>query len=126
MKARSTRQKDAILDAVVTASRSLSPDEILSEARNRVPALEIATVYRGIKRLLVESRVRVVSLPGESDRYETAESVHHHHFQCTVCRRVFDIAGCPGDLRGLAPRGFSVESHDVTLYGRCAECRLAA
>jgi Fur family ferric uptake transcriptional regulator len=32
------------------------------------------------------------------------------------------VPGCPGDLHRLAPRGFTVEQHDVTLYGRCRDC----
>jgi Fur family transcriptional regulator, ferric uptake regulator len=32
------------------------------------------------------------------------------------------MPGCPGDLRRLAPRGFRVEGHEVTLYGRCSDC----
>jgi Fur family ferric uptake transcriptional regulator len=35
---------------------------------------------------------------------------------------VFEIHGCPGDLRELTPEGFRLESHDVTLYGQCAQC----
>jgi Fur family ferric uptake transcriptional regulator len=33
----------------------------------------------------------------------------------------YDVPGCPGDLRRLAQRGFTVEDHDVTLYGRCRD-----
>ena len=123
---RSTRQRDAIRHVVEAAARPLSPTEILTAAQRSVPALGIATVYRAIKQLVADGIIRSVSLPGESDRYEIAESAHHHHFQCMACRRVYDIAGCPGSLKRLAPRGFSVEHHDVTLYGRCAECRRAA
>jgi Fur family ferric uptake transcriptional regulator len=35
---------------------------------------------------------------------------------------VFDVHACPGDLSRLAPPGFTVEDHDLTLYGRCREC----
>jgi hypothetical protein len=38
-----------------------------------------------------------------------------------TCRQVYDVPGCPGDLRRLAPRGFTVEHHDVTLCGRCRD-----
>jgi len=87
-----------------------------------VNALGIATVYRTLKLLVAEGAVEVITLPGESPRYEMAASLHHHHFQCNACRRVFDVPGCPGDFHLLAPRGFSVERHDVTLYGRCPGC----
>ena len=82
----------------------------------------MATVYRNLKRLVTEGSLRVITLPGEIPRYEMGETAHHHHFQCTTCRRVYDVPGCPGDLRRLAPRGFTVEHHDVTLYGRCSDC----
>ena len=119
---RTTRQRDAIKWAIQRARRPLSPREVLDEARSRVRALGIATVYRNLKLLVAEGAIQVITLPGESPRFEMREAAHHHHFQCTACRRVYDVPGCPGSLRGLAPRGFTVEHHDVTLYGRCSDC----
>ncbi len=119
---RATRQRDAIRAALDAARRPLSPHEILRDARASVDRIGLATVYRNVKRLVAEGAVRLVTLPGDAPRYEITEAGHHHHFQCTRCRRVFDVPGCPGDLRRLAPRGFTVEHHDVTLYGRCASC----
>lgn len=119
---RATRQRDAIKAAIGAARRPLSPQEVLEGARAIVRALGIATVYRNLKLLVAEGTVQVITLPGESPRYEMREAAHHHHFQCTTCRRVYDVPGCPGDLRRLAPRGFTVEHHDVTLYGRCSDC----
>jgi Fur family transcriptional regulator, ferric uptake regulator len=119
---RTTRQRDAIKSVIHSAKRPLSPGEVLEGARSVVPALGMATVYRNLKLLVAEGAVQVITLPGESPRYEVRESAHHHHFQCTTCRRVYDVPGCPGDLRRLAPRGFRVDHHDVTLYGRCSDC----
>jgi Fur family transcriptional regulator, ferric uptake regulator len=119
---RSTRQRQAILAAIEAGQRPLAPTEVLERARVRVSSLGLATVYRNLKVLVAEGEVRAVSLPGDSPRYEMAHSPHHHHFQCMSCSRVFDIPGCPGNLDHLAPRGFRVEHHDVTLYGRCSDC----
>lgn len=119
---RATRQREAIRRAIRLAQRPLSPREVLDGAQGAVRALGMATVYRNLKLLVAEGVVRAISLPGESPRYELHEAGHHHHFQCTHCRRVYDVPGCPGDLRRLAPRGFTVEQHDVTLYGRCSDC----
>jgi Fur family ferric uptake transcriptional regulator len=38
--------------------------------------------------------------------YEVAGHGHHHHFQCTVCQRVFDVHACPGNLASLRQRDF--------------------
>ena len=119
---RNTRQRAAILDAISQAGRPLLPKEVLESAQRTLPGLGIATVYRNLKALLAEGQLEVVELPAENARFEMAGGHHHHHFQCTRCQRVFDIDACPGDLSGLAPPGFSVEDHDLTLYGRCKEC----
>ena len=125
---RNTRQRDAILATLHASGRSLSPVEILEAATVDVPSLSLTTVYRQLKGLLEESAVQTVDLPGQSTRYEVpcaddaAHGHHHHHFHCEVCERVFPIHACPGPMKNLAPAGFRVERHDVTLHGRCALC----
>lgn len=121
---RATRQKMAIRMVIDAARRPLTPLEVLEGAREQVPALSMATVYRNIKSLLQDGSIHMVPLPGDNPRYESnhAASTHHHHFQCTSCVRVFDVPDCPGDLEQMAPKGFLVERHELTFYGRCADC----
>ena len=119
---RSTRQRAAIRDVLVGADRPLLPQEVLEAAREAAPTLGLATVYRTLKALVEDGQLRTVALPGDAPRYEPADRRHHHHFQCTRCQRVFDVHACPGDLGRLAPAGFTVEDHDLTLYGRGAAC----
>ena len=121
---RATRQKTAIRMVIDAARRPLTPLEVLEEARREVPALSIATVYRNLKALLLDGSIQMVPLPGDNPRYESnhAASTHHHHFQCIACQRVFDVHDCPGDLKHMAPEGFTVERHELTFYGHCAEC----
>jgi Fur family transcriptional regulator, ferric uptake regulator len=119
---RETRQRTAIREALSLAARPLSPQEILGQAQSQVPALSLATVYRNIKAMLDDNEIGTVNLPGDSPRYELSHHHHHHHFQCTRCECVFDIPECPGDMRGLAPKGFRVERHELTLYGQCKSC----
>jgi Fur family ferric uptake transcriptional regulator len=82
----------------------------------------IATVYRTIKRLLDESWLAAVELPGEAPRYEIAGKPHHHHFRCNACNRVFDLVGCPNAFESILPAGFRLEGHELFLFGRCQEC----
>jgi Fur family ferric uptake transcriptional regulator len=119
---RNTRQRSAIRDAIAQAGRPLLPQEVLDAAQAGAPGLSIATVYRNLRMLVDEGALRQVMLPGENARYELADIGHHHHFQCTQCQRVFEVDACPGDLASLAPAGFIVEDHDLTLYGRCSDC----
>lgn len=123
---RSTRQRAAIRAAIDAAGRPLSPQEVLDASRAEVEGLGIATVYRNLKLLVADGSIELVHLPNDGPRYEAAAHAHHHHFQCDVCGRVFDVHECPGDLARLAPPGFTVERHEITLYGQCSECRPSA
>jgi Fur family transcriptional regulator, ferric uptake regulator len=123
---RATRQRMAIHDCLAAAGRPLLPQEVLVLAQAQVPALGIATVYRHLKAMRAEGGLRTVELPGENPRYEPAGHGHHHHFHCQACGRVFDVHACPGNLARLAPAGFEVADHELTLYGRCRDCAVAS
>lgn len=123
MTTRRTEQKQAIRQAIEAAGRPLTAQEVLDAAQDAVPSLGLATVYRNLKRLTDDGTLNAVRLPDEPVRYEGAHLHHHHHFQCMACGRVFDVDGC--GLKAAAahlPPGFEVERHEVTFYGRCADC----
>ena len=120
---RDTSQRRAIRSAVESAGRPLSAAEILASARREVPGLGIATVYRAVRRMQEEGMLRQVELPGDAPRYEASGKEHHHHFHCRSCSRVYEVEACPGEFIMQAPPGFSVEDHELILYGRCPTCR---
>ena len=119
---RNTRQRTAIRNALAQARRPLLPQEVLQAAQTVAPRLGLATVYRNLKSLVEDGELCTVELPGENPRFELADRQHHHHFQCTICQRVFDVHACPGDLSRLAPPGVTVLDHVLSLYGLCGDC----
>ncbi|MDE2943327.1 MAG: transcriptional repressor [Gemmatimonadota bacterium] len=119
---RDTRQRRAIRRVFTNAGRPLSLDEILEYGKRIVPSLGVATVYRNVKTLVGEGWLSRVKLPGGGLRYELADRPHHHHFLCNSCDQAFDVPQCPDEVEMLAPNGFQVDSHDLTLFGRCAAC----
>ena len=119
---RNTRQRRAIREAVERAGRPLSTDEILASAHASLPALGRATVYRSIRALLDEGWLTAVDVPGRSPLYERAGKGHHHHFECSSCKCVYELDGCASEIRGELPAGFVATGHDVTIYGSCAAC----
>ncbi len=124
MPQRQTRQRAAIREVLERSRRPLSVDEILAGARSRVASINLATVYRNLRRLLDEETVRPVELAGQPARYEIAFSTksHHHHFHCEQCDRMFDVTGCPPGLSELVPPDFQMTGHDIILYGTCKDC----
>ena len=130
---RTTRQRDAVLTAIEQAGRALTPGEILALAQASVASLNLSTIYRHINALQEEARVVKVLLPGQAARFEAAcvddhhrgEAHHHHHFHCDACDRVYALHACPGSMQELAPAGFVVQAHQITLRGLCADCSKA-
>lgn len=119
---RETRQRKAIRRVFRDSPRPLTPEEVQEAGQKDVPGLGIATVYRNVKLLADEGWLKPVELPGSPVRYELAEHPHHHHFVCNACDQAFDVHACPPALESMAPPGFTVEGHEIILYGICPSC----
>lgn len=127
---RYTQQRQAVSDALEHSGQVLSPQQILTWAQADVPSLNLSTVYRQIKALHDKQEIVKVDLPGQPPRFEalcrqacaTRDGHHHHYFHCSHCDRAFPLHACPGKMAQLAPPGFEVAGHELTLQGRCADC----
>jgi Fur family ferric uptake transcriptional regulator len=119
---RNTRQKRAVWEILSQANRPLCEQEIRDAAQRLVPGIGRATVFRALRRLLMEQRAVQVQLPGHQCRYAIAGKEHHHHFVCQDCGLVFDLPDSSPDLSRLAPPQFEVNSQAIVLYGKCTIC----
>jgi Fur family transcriptional regulator, ferric uptake regulator len=118
---RSTRQRRAIRDVLEEEGRPLTADEIYRLAREDIPSLGVATVYRSIRRMVEEHQLIGVDFPGHPTRYELPAGGQHAHFICSVCGRVFDLPGA-SKMQVQLPRGFVEEGQELMIYGRCGDC----
>ncbi len=121
MQERNTSQRRVVARLIQEAAHPLTVQEILALGRNHTARLGIATVYRSIRRLLDAGEVQAVTIPGDVVRYEAVKH-HHHHFKCSRCDRVYDLDGCLKELKSMVPKGFKVETHDLTFFGCCRDC----
>lgn len=121
---RNTKQRTTITTALTTAGRPLSIEEILAYSIKEIPEINLSTIYRNLKKLTQENRIKVIELPGENVRYEMSKKkAHHHHFLCTQCNRLFCLDACPKGLNDLVPKGFILTNHSITLEGMCNDCQ---
>ena len=96
--------------------------EILDEAKKTVPSIGMATVYRELRRLQDEGDARQVNLPGEPPRFIVVSGATpaSHHFKCSSCQRVFPLEDTIPDLATRLPSQFKHESHQLVVFGTCA------
>ncbi|MFG5411208.1 transcriptional repressor [Piscinibacter sakaiensis] len=74
---RLTRQRQAVLDALSSSGRTLSPPEILALAQRHAPGMNLSTVYRQVRSLEEDGTVLRVRLAGQADRYELCCTLLH-------------------------------------------------
>ena len=122
MSERNTRQKAAVIEVLEESPTPLAAPQILTKAQEIVPSISQATVYRILKGLLERDTIATVKLPGEVPLYELAGKSHHHYFRCRQCGFMYEVSGCTKLLKGLVPRGFNLEGHELFLFGTCSSC----
>src|SRR5208283_4068293 len=106
---RATKQRATIREVLIKSGRPLSVAEVFGLARNQMPGMGMATVYRNLKSLQEDGEVTQVELPGQPSRWEIMPIEHHHHFLCNTCDKLFEIHGCLDGMSRLLPEGYTLE-----------------
>jgi len=119
---RKTVQREAIKAVIESSSRPLSVHEILDQAKAIAPTINLATIYRNLKRLARDGEIAQVTYPPVGTAWEKAGKPHHHHFHCRKCGKLLELEGCALDQDLHVPEGFKVEGHELFLTGVCADC----
>jgi len=124
---RRTAQKDAMKRVFRLHKKPLSIQEVHDRAAEIIPDIGIATIYRGVKRLLKEGFIEEVLAPGNAPRFEIRDHAisRHAHFICTECGTIH----CLREIRIETPTdewnemGVEVEREERFLFGTCRTCR---
>ena len=126
MALKNTRQRAAILEILRNRREPASAEEIHEELSRMGNAPALSTVYRNLERF-VRDGLAVTELLGDSvTRYAVPREQHGHYLICTGCSTKLHIRDCPlSELEEKLARdtGFAIESHTLTLYGKCPRCR---
>jgi Fe2+ or Zn2+ uptake regulation protein len=121
---RVTPQRHAVVEHLERARTHPSAEEILAAINRRFPRASKATVYNTLNALVAAGAVRTLYVEDGVARYDLNVG-RHHHFVCDECGRIEDL---PFDAFGRLPvarslGGRRVDRFDLTLHGRCADCR---
>lgn len=115
---KNSKQRKAIRRVFEAATRPLSILEVFKLAKQAVPRLGIATVYRTLKLMISHSKLQVRELPGLTPRYSLPHAGKPAVFICTSTARVFylDDKLIKLSVQNL-PSEFKVDSYEVIFYG---------
>lgn len=126
VRARSTRQFQAVLDELATSDGFRSAQDIFGALRDRGQTVGLATVYRALQSLVDSGKADVLRTDAGESVYRECGDTHHHHLVCRSCGKTVEIQG-PAVERWADQmadtHGFSDVSHTVELFGTCSACR---
>ncbi len=124
---KSTRQRDVVLNAFVSAGRHLSAEELYLLVKKSNPGIGYATVYRTLKLLAEAGLADERRFEDGFTRYEyNASDGHHDHLICTRCGKIieFENERIEQLQQDVARKNrFKVQSHKLELYGLCSDCQ---
>ncbi|TMD63337.1 MAG: transcriptional repressor [Chloroflexi bacterium] len=127
---RNTRPRKLIAERLVELAKSgtdFTIDDLWQELREGEPHLGRATVYRSVEMLVNAGLLDRIEFADGSHHYRVCgANRHHHHLTCICCHRVVEVDIClPVDQFAAIGNqtNFDIESHSLTLFGRCGDCR---
>ena len=111
-KLRKSKQRDVILEIVQNNNVHPTAEWIYGEAKKFIPTIGIATVYRNLNKLVELGEIEKISIPGESDRYDSIMT-EHFHMRCSSCGELKDIfpvnAESFNDVKNAIAEAFNLE-----------------
>lgn len=120
-----SKQRDAILENVLSRCDHPTADMVYEEVRKELPNISLGTVYRNLNMLVEIGKIRKIIMPGVSDRFDkTLES--HYHLYCKNCNVIDDVI-LPNitEIDKLVEKhtGHKIVSHDIVFTGICKKCQ---
>lgn len=122
---RSTKQRSAVIAALLEVSDFRSAQQLHDLLRQRGEQVGLTTVYRTLQALADLGEVDVIVRDDGESVYRQCSDSHHHHLVCRQCGATVEVEA--PDVERWAhfvaeQQGFSAVSHTVEIFGLCARC----
>ena len=123
-----TPQRRVLIEVLARADGHITGAELVERCREVDPATIPSTVYRTLDLLTELGIVRKDDFGEGYSRYELATERMHHHARCEQCGNVIEFNEELMEYLALQVEretGFVTDWHEITLYGRCADCAVS-
>ena len=119
-----TRQREAVLDVILSSHGHLTANEVFAGAKTKLPTISFATVYNSLRFLKDAGHIAEIQFGNGASRFDKCTH-RHDHALCTSCGQLVDIEmEIPADVvkRAAKYSKFTPESFEFTLRGLCPDC----
>ena len=121
---RHSDQRDIVYQVVSSSCDHPIVDTILTRAKELMPSINMATVYRNLNVLLENKTIKKIKVLTGSDKYDYIDK-EHYHVICNKCGKVSDIEEIETTqmLKNAEKKiGGKITSHSLTFFGICKNC----
>ena len=121
---RVTPQRFAVYANLLSRTDHPTVEQILVDLNQHSPISSQATIYSSLQALRTAGLIREVLLEAGVSRYD-AKVEPHHHFQCSVCGSIEDIAweALPMVDFDQLRSGLQAQTYEITVRGCCDCCQ---
>lgn len=122
---RQTRQQAAVANALDERGDFTSAQDLHATLRSEGTSVGLATVYRALQAMAADGEVDVLRTDDGEAVYRRCSSGHHHHLVCRECGRTVEVEGPAVERwanRVSAEHGFTDVTHQMEIFGVCAQC----
>ena len=119
-----SRQREAILNFLMTRKDHPTADVIYDNIRKAQPNISLGTVYRNLSLLAEIGEIQRLTTGDGKDHFD-GNAMPHDHFVCRMCNSVIDVNGSVDyKLDKAANKIFDgeIEGHTTIYYGKCRNC----
>lgn len=119
-----TRQREAVLDVILSSHEHLTANEVFANAKAKLPTISFATVYNSLRFLKDAGHIAEIQFGNGASRFDKCTH-RHDHALCTSCGKLVDIEmEIPADIvkRAAKYSKFMPETLEFTLRGLCPDC----
>lgn len=122
---RLTPQRKLVWEALRSADRHLTAEEIHTEVAAQVPDFNVASVYRTLSLLAELGLAKEVRIDDGPAYWELAHPDDEFHLVCVACGTVAHHRGTAVDqvrTHLASEHGFQAQAIDLVVHGICAGC----
>ena len=124
--ARMTTARQLILDELKDAETHVTAIQIYNNLKEKLPSLNISTVYRSLEYLVQNQLISVSDLGLGSPVYESVQAEIHHHLVCLNCKEIMQLDNeIVNQFFDTLKEGknFKVLTNHLVIYGHCEICQ---
>lgn len=125
-----TRQREAVVDEILTNPGHFEAEEIVERLKSNRRRVSRATVYRTLDLLKECLLVERLDFGDNAAYYEhVEEGGHHDHLICEACGNVIEFHNAELErIQAAVCENFDFQerTHSLRIFGLCSKCRQAS